>query len=215
MDPRQDALTRLDALLARARKGAPSAAQTQEMVDLLRLVPGRVRPVAEALAATRSSAGVEALLQIPPSVPGVVEGLYQALAHGVSRARVDGSPCVPQLAVEFVHSRSRRFPELLARAHAAFGEGLRRFDVAGKVHYRFGLEQGRGTLAGRVAVVSHDLTWLHRQLSKLKGSRLWINGWCFPVDGPFGSAVQVHLVRAWLNWAGQQTQTVAGSSTRV
>lgn len=215
MDPRVDALARLDALLSRASRAAPDAADAQAMVDLLRFAPGRSRRVAETLAASRSSGAVDALLQLPASIPGVVEGLHQAFSHGVTRTRRDGSPGSPLLALEFVHSRARRFPEYLERAQTAFGGALRRFRVDGRVHYRFALEPAPGTLAGRVAVVAHDLTWLHRQLAKLKGSRLWINGWPFDADGPFGASVQVHLLRAWLTWAGQQTATVARPPPRV
>ncbi len=37
--------------------------------------------------------------------------------------------------------------------------------------------------------------------------RLWLDGWCFPVDGPWRAPIQVHLVRAWLGWAAGRTET--------
>jgi hypothetical protein len=69
------------------------------------------------------------------------------------------------------------------------------------------LREGPGTFAGQVAARSQDVQWLHGRLGRLRGTRLWLNGWCFPVDGAWRAPIQVHLVRAWLSWAAGQTQT--------
>ena len=99
------------------------------------------------------------------------------------------------------------FAALVQRARQVFGTGFERLDVGGQPHYRVSLREGRGTLAGRVAATAQDVQWLHGRLGRLKGTRLWLNGWCFPVDGPWRAPVQVHLVRAWLSWAAGRTDT--------
>jgi len=207
MDPRQEAVTQLDGLLASAASSSLSAETCMRMVELVGLAPGRMRRVAETLAAQRSYPAMEALTQLPTHIPGVVEGMYQALAHGVVRCRLDGSPCNHMIALDFRHSRARDFPSLLTRARATSGPALERLLVEGRTHYRFSLRAGRGTLAGRVAAAAHDLQWLHRRLSRLRGTRLWLNGWCFTSEGPVRPAVQTHLVAAWLGWAARQTHT--------
>ncbi len=207
IDPRQEALQNLERLLARSSRESLSSSQCLAMVEQVRLVPGYARRVAHALSAQRSSAGVEALLALPPHVPGVVEGLYQAVAHGVSRRRADGSACPPLLAMDFRRSRARQAAEMVHRARAVFGESFETLRVDGTIHYRFSLRQGRGTLAGRASAASRETLWLHGRLSKLRGSRLWLNGWCFPSEGPIRGPIQVHLVRAWFAWAASQTQT--------
>jgi hypothetical protein len=133
--------------------------------------------------------------------------MFQALAHGVVRCRRDGSPCNHMVALDFRHSRARDFSGLLARARMMCGPAFERLLVEGRTHYRFSLRAGRGTLAGRVAAAAHDLQWLHRRLSRLRGTRLWLNGWCFTAEGAIRPAVQTHLVTAWLGWAAQQTNT--------
>jgi hypothetical protein len=207
MDPRQEALTRLDGLLAGAANAPLSADACMQMVELVALVPGRLRRVAETLAAQRSYPAMEALIQLPTHVPGVVEGMYQALAHGVARCRLDGSPCNHMIAIDFRHSRARDFASLLTRARAMSGPAFEQLLVEGRTHYRFSLRAGRGTLAGRVAAAAHDLQWLHRRLSRLRGTRLWLNGWCFTAEGAVRPAVQTHLVAGWLGWAARQTHT--------
>jgi hypothetical protein len=206
-DPRSDAARALERLLARAQKGPLTAEECQRLVEHVALVPGRLRPVARALSAQRDAAAVDALLQLPPHVPGVVEGVHGAIAAGVTRRRRDGQPCAPLLAIDFRRSRARGFAEVLARARQAFGPELERLDVDGQACYRVTLREGRGTLAGRVAAVAQDVQWLHARLGRLKGTRLWLGGWCFPVDGPWRAPIQVHLVRAWLSWAAGRTET--------
>ena len=123
------------------------------------------------------------------------------------RQRIDGTPCTPMLALDFRHSRARDFDDVIARARSVFGHSFERLDVEGRTRYRCALWAGRGTLAGRASAVSHDLQWLHRRLSRLRGTRLWLNGWCFDDTATMGPAIQVHLVRAWLGWAARQTHT--------
>lgn len=209
-DPRTEAMHVLGDLLKQAERKALTAEACMQMIEHVRLVPGLLKRVAHALSAQRSAPAVDALLCLAPNVPGVVEGLYQAFLHGVSRKRTDGEDCAPMLALDFRRSRARAFEDLLQRARAAFGDRFETLDVGGKIHYRFGLQSGRGTLAGRASAVSHDLQWLHQALGKLKGTRLWLNGWPFPSEGPLTAAHQVHLVRAWLAWAGTQTHTRTG-----
>ena len=203
-DPGTQALEALGPLLARK---SLSYVECHRMVDLVQRVPGYIKRVAHALSAQRSAGGVDGLLRLPHGVPGVVEGLYQAFAHGVARRRVDGTPAPPTIAIDFKRSRAKSFDELLERARAVFGDGFQTLRVGKAIHHRFGLYGARGTLAGRAAAIAHDLQWLHSRLSRLKGTRLWLNGWSFPAEGPLKSAIQVHLVRAWLSWAATQTQT--------
>lgn len=206
-DPRSEAAQALELLLGRAQRAPLPADDCQRLLDLVALVPGRLRQVAAALSAQRDAAAVDALLQLPPHVPGVVEGIFAALAAGVARRRRDGQPCPPLLALDFRRSRAKAFDELLARTEHAFGPELERLDVDGQPSYRVTLREGRGTLAGRVAAVAQDVQWLHARLGRLKGTRLWLNGWCFPVDGPWRAPIQVHLLRAWLSWAASRTET--------
>jgi hypothetical protein len=208
-DPGTVALEELAPLIQRASSRTLDAADCLRMVDLVQRVPGYIKRVAHALSAQRSAAGVEALRRMPPGVPGVVEGLHRAFAHGVARARIDGTPAPPTIAIDFKRSRARSFAELVDRARAVFGDGFETFRVGGAVVHRFGLHGARGTLAGRASAIAHDLQWLHARLSRQKGTRLWLNGWSFPSEGPLTSAVQVHLVRAWLQWAATQTNTRA------
>lgn len=208
-DPRTEALQTLEGLLARAGRESLDAQACATMVELTGLVPGRIKPVAHALSAQRSAPAVDALRRMQPGVPGVVEGLYQAFAHGVVRARPDGSEAPAMLALDFRRSRSRGFEDLLDRARAVFGDAFEVLRVGGKVHYRVSLFGGRGTLAGRAAAIANDVGWLHTKLARLKGTRLWINGWDFASDGAFKAPVQTHLVGGWLAWAATQTQTVS------
>ncbi len=207
IDPRTEAVATLEQLLSRARRSTLSAAECQQALGLLPLVPGRVRGLAQALSAQRDPAAVAALLQLPPHVPGVVEGLHGAVTKGVTRSRRDGSACPQLLAIDFKRSRARGFAALLDRARQVFGAEYERLDVGGQPHFRVGLQQGRGTMAGRVAAKAQDIQWLHGRLGRLRGTRLWINGWSFAGDGPWRTPIQVHLVRAWLSWAATQTQT--------
>lgn len=206
-DPRTRAAEGLERLLARARRGPLSATDCQRLVELVGPVPGRLKSVAHALSAQRDPAAVDALLQLPPHVPGVVEGLHAAMLAGVTRRWRSGHACPALFALDFRRSRSRSFASLLARAQQVFEGDFERLDVGGRLHYRLSLREGRGTLAGRVAARAQDIQWLHGRLGRLRGTRLWLNGWCFPVDGPFRAPVQVHLVRAWLRFAAGRTET--------
>jgi hypothetical protein len=206
-DPRSEAVEALELLLSRARRGALPAEDCQRLLEHVALVPGRLRQVAQALSAQRDAAAIDALLQLPPHVPGVVEGVHAAIAAGVARRRRDGEPCPPLLAIDFRRSRAKGFHEVLARAQQAFGPELERLGVDGQPCFRVSVREGRGTLAGRVAAVAQDVQWLHGRTGRLKGTRLWLNGWCFPVDGPWRAPIQVHLLRAWLSWAAGRTET--------
>lgn len=207
IDPRRDALEKLTHLLSAARRSPWRADECQRAVELIALVPGYVSRVARVLSDQRDAAAVEALLGLPAQVPGVIEGLYGAMNRGVTRQRRDGTPCRAMLALDFRHSRAQFFEDALERAGALFGAAFEHLSVGGKPHYRVVLGQGRGTLAGRAAAASHDILWLHTHLGRLQGTRLWLNGWCFPAKGPLRAPVQVHLVRGWLGWAASQTTT--------
>lgn len=208
-DPRSEAMQTLDGLLSKAGRESLDAHACARMVELTGLVPGWIKRVAHALSAQRSAAAVDALRRMQPGVPGVVEGLFQAFAHGVVRRRCDGGNAPVMLALDFRRSRAKGFEVLLERAQAVFGDALEVLSVDGKLHYRISLFGGRGTLAGRAAAISHDLNWLHAKLARLKGTRLWLNGWCFESGGTFKAPVQAHLVGGWLSWAATQTQTVS------
>lgn len=210
-DPRAEAMQTLEGLLARADREPLDAHACARMVELSGLVPGWIKRVAHALSAQRSSAAVDALRRMQPGVPGVVEGLYQAFAHGVVKTRADGSDAPVMLSLDFRRSRSKGFEDLLERAQAVFGDGFEVLTIRNKLHYRIGLFGGRGTLAGRAAAISHDLTWLHGKLARLKGTRLWLNGWGFESSGAFKAPVQAHLVGGWLSWAATQTHTISAA----
>jgi len=206
-DPRERALLTAQRLLDLARRRALSAAECFELVEAVGLVPGLLRPTVQVLSCQRDGAAVDALLSLPSGVPGLVEALYGAFAAGAMRTRTDGAPTVAMLAMDFRRSRSAAFDEALARAAAVFGDGLERLEVEDRVHYRFAIDARRGTLAGRAAAIALDVQWLHGRLSKLKGSRLWLNGWCFDDLGTIRPPVQIHLVRGWLGWAARQVHT--------
>lgn len=208
-DPRQEAQQVVRDLLLQAERKSLGAGACSTLAEQVQLVPGYLKRVAHALSAQRTPCAVDALLVLPPNVPGVVEGLYQAFAHGVSRIRLDGRVCTPMLALDFRQSRSRTFEDVLSRAQALFADSFESLKIGGHIHHRIGLEASRGTLAGRASALAHDLQWLHGRLAKLKGTRLWINGWAFPSEGPIRGSVQIHLLRAWLTWAATQTQTRA------
>ena len=206
-DPRELALADATALIERARRRPLSPQECQRLVgQVLSAAPGLLKPAAHALSAQRDAAAVDALLSLPPTVPGVVEGLYHALSSGVRRRRRDDTECRAMLAMDFRRSRSRGFQEILDRARRVFPQ-LEQLQIGNRTQYRFRLEEGRGTLAGRVAAATVDVQWLHQRLAKLKGSRLWLNGWRFDAEGPVRPPAQVHLVRGWLSWAASQTQT--------
>lgn len=213
-DPRIEAAQAVDRLLGLARRGPLSPSQCEALLEAVGMVPGRLRAVASAFSEQRDAAAVDALLRMPPHVPGVVEGVFGAIAAGRSRRRWDGEPCPHMLAIDFGRSRAKSFPPLLDRARRVFGSEFERLDVGGQPFFRVGLRRGAGTFAGRVAVHAQDIQWLHGRLGRLKSTRLWLNGWCLAVDGPWRAPIQAHLLRAWLNWAASQTQTQTKDSTR-
>lgn len=214
-DPRSEAVATVDRLLAEARRAPLNPAGCEALLGAVGLVPGRQRAVVAALAAQRDAAAVDALLRLPPNVPGTVEGIFGAIASGVTRRRFDGSAGAYMLAIDFRRSRSKSFPALAARAHRVFGKDFERLDVGGDPRFRVGIFEGPGTFAGRVAAKAQDIHWLHERLGKLKGTRLWINGWCLPMDGPWRAPIQTHLLRAWLSWAAGQTQTKTTSQAKA
>jgi hypothetical protein len=206
-DPRQQAATRITAQLDRARRAPLPAEACWQIVEDLPLAPGLLRRAALALSNQADGPAIDALLTLPAGIPGVVEGVYKAMRQGVRRRRVDGDECPAVLALDFRRSRAQTFADALRRAWAVFGDGLEFLEVDGKPAYRLRLAAGRGTLAGRAAAAAQDVQWLHGRLAPLRGTRLWLNGWCFPSDGTLRCPAQVHLVRGWLAWAAGQTET--------
>lgn len=207
-DPRQQAVADATTLIERARRGPLSSDECARLAQhVISAAPGLLKPAAHALSAQRDTAAVDALLRLPPTVPGVIEGIYGALTRGVRRRRQDGTACTALLSMDFRRSRAKSFEDLLGRAQRVFGDGLESLRIGGRPQYRFSLREGRGTLAGRVAAATVDVQWLHARLSKLKGTRLWLNGWRFDAEGPIRASAQVHLVRGWLSWASSQTDT--------
>ena len=206
-------------------------------MTLAALIPGRQRAIAAALGRQRHAAAVDALLRLPSTVPGVVEGLFRAVRGGVRREHARDPESASEapastgwtspalIALEFRRSRARQFPALLRRAQLAFGAALERleFGAGGLSEAMFrvslaapparvdgddALARWRPTTPGASAeewaTLAAEFTWLHGQLARLRGSRLWINGWCFPhtrAQGEVTPAVQVHLLRAWFEWA--------------
>jgi hypothetical protein len=195
-------LDTLESLVAQAREGTLSAERCARAVNLATSTPGRRRDVAELLAAQRSAPAVDALLRLPVRTPGVVEGVFQALRQGVARLRPDGEPFPRRLALDFRHARARDFAQLLERAYAvathdpSTAVAFERLAVDDRPHYRLGVSPG--TWPSGLAA---DVQWLHRRLARLRGTRLWLNGWCFPQDGEVRAPAQTHLVEAWLDWA--------------
>lgn len=206
--PIEHAVADATTLIARAGRAPLCAEECGRLVGhVLAAAPGLLRPAAHALSAQRDAAAVDALLRLPGTVPGVVEGIYGAVSHGIVRRRQDGTPCPAMLAIDFRRSRAKSFALIFERARRVFGPGLEPLLAGTQPHFRFALKQGRGTLAGRVSAATVDVQWLHARLGRLKGTRLWLNGWRFDADGSIRAAAQVHLVRGWLSWAASQTET--------
>jgi len=200
----QIALTQLDALLTLAETAPLARRDCLRVSELVALAPGRLRRVVAALARQRDAAAVEALLALPPETRGVVEAVYAALRHGVTRCDPERGACPRMCALEFRSSTARRFPALLARASAAFGPALERIRVDGTLHYRFALFEDRPakpSLAERAAPLELDLLALHRDLARLHGTRLWLNGWLFDDDGALGHNARTALLRGWFEGA--------------
>jgi hypothetical protein len=197
------ALAQLDGLLSRATTAPLDAAACQRMVELSPLVPGRLRRVVDALGHQRDAAAVDALLELPAGTRGVVEAVFNAIRHGVARQRPDGLPCPRMLALEFRSSNARRFPLLLERAIAAFGAELERLRVDGRIHYRLALVERQPptpSLRERAAPLELDIHSLHRDLIRLRGVRLWINGWSFDERGNLPPPTRAPLLRGWFEW---------------
>ncbi|WAS98247.1 hypothetical protein [Nannocystis punicea] len=200
-----EALSELDVLLARGDTSDEAAAR---LIALAPRVPGRLRAVVAALAAVGTPVAVAGLLGLP-QVPGALEAVARALAGGLTRA-LPGSAAAPVfLALDFRGSRARPFPDLLRRAQlvAADPSGAVRLDVLrvdGKPAYRLSFwpdtlpPRPRAALARACAA---DLALLHGRLARLRGTRLWLNGFCFADDGPVSVAAQGHLLAAWLTWS--------------
>lgn len=196
-------LAQLDALLTAADEQALPANACQTLVELSAELPGRRARVVEALRRQRDSAALDALLALPSQTPGVVEAVFAGLRHGVARSWADQAAS-RMLALEFRSSKSRRFPALVERATAAFGAGLERLRVGDTLHYRFAVFE-RSTpkpeLQARVGPLALDIEGIHRDLLRLRGVRLWLNGWCFDDASPLRPPVRVPLLRGWLDWA--------------
>lgn len=198
-----DRLAELDGLLALATTAPLSATDCARVVALTEAAPGRKRKVVNALSHQRDAAAIDALLTLPAKTPGVVEAVFGALRDGVTR-EIDGRPCPRMLALEFRASRSKRFPELLAHAEAGFGARLERLELGAQLHYRVSLFEDppeRARLRRDARAVELDLIHLHRDLARLKGTRLWLNGWCFEDGSALGPSRRGPLLRAWLDWA--------------
>lgn len=198
-----DPLAELDACLA----APPTEAVCRRLIELLSAVPGRRREVVARLASARESPALGALLTLPPTIPGVVEGVYHGLRLGLTRT-IAGRPCPELLALDVRESRARGFPQLLEHAEAAFPGHLERLEIDGRPWRRLTLwagdaAGGRRALRRLLAEHGDDLAFLHRRLARLRGARLWLSGWRFDADGPWTPAHQVHLVRAWIDHASQ------------
>ncbi|MBL9106968.1 MAG: hypothetical protein JNL82_39065 [Myxococcales bacterium] len=146
--------------------------------------------------------------RLPPRRPGAPPLAAEGPSAATDAPRV--------LALDFRSSRTRSFPDLVRRAQAvadvaracAVFETLAVVDRPGdRQHYRLAVWQGRAPAAAVAAALraAHlDLTWLHARLVRLRGTRLWLNGWSFADDHPIGPAAQAHLLQAWLRWAEQE-----------
>ncbi len=196
------ALEQLDELLARAATTRLDADACVRLVELSAALPGRRARVVEALRRQRDPAALDALLELPTQTPGVVEAMFAGLRHGVARPRADGSVYPRMLALEFRSSKAGRFPALVERATAAFGARLERLRVADTLHYRFALfERPDASFPAAVRPLALDIEGIHRDLLRLRGVRLWLNGWCFDDRSALRPPVRVPLLRGWLDWA--------------
>lgn len=197
------ALAQLDALLLHARSSPLDASACAALVELSATLPGRRARVVEVLRRQRDAVALDALLALPSRTPGVVEGVFAGLRHGVARPRSDGSTFPRMLALEFRSSKAHRFPTLVERASAAFGAKLERLRVADALVYRFAIFEPRETraLPELVRPLALDIESIHRDLLRLRGVRLWLNGWCFDDDSSLRPPVRVPLLRGWLDWA--------------
>lgn len=207
-----DSLAMLDALLGRSEP--LDADECLALIEALHDAPGRMRRVVERLSGQRDAAAVEALLRLPTGTSGVVEGLFAALRRGVARTRVDGQAGERMVAIEFRRSEARRFATVLERTEAAFGpelEHLRGHTSAtrhGGPIYRVALFERRPvrpSLRRRVREHALELEHLHRSLLRLRGVRVWFNGWSFDDHSSLRPPARVPLLRAWLDWASSES----------
>lgn len=209
LDPREAALTELDGMLALARTGPLSPNGCRRLLELAPEVPGRTRQIVDVLARQCDAAAVDALLELPSGTAGIIEGLFAAVRHGVVRRTADGHEFPHMLALEFRSSPSRRFPGLLARASAAFGGELERIRIDARLHYRFALIEGAhasgSSLRERAAPVELDVEQLHRDLARLRGVALWLNGWRFDDQSKLAPRARTPLLRAWFEWVHTET----------
>lgn len=200
-----EALQELDALLARAELDDPAVARVMALVPH---APGRLRAVVAALAAAGTPMAIEALLALP-RVPGALEAVARALARGLTRALPGPAAAPVFLALDFRGSRARPFPDLLRRAQllAAEPSGAVRLDVLrvdGRSAYRLSFWPDTLPPRPRAALArpcGPDLALLHARLARLRGTRLWLSGFCLAADGPVSVAAQGHLLAAWLSWS--------------
>ncbi len=199
------ALIELDGLLALGRSSSLAPEACRRITELAPAVPGRLRRIVEALGHQGDAPAVDALLALPASAPGTVEALFGALRRGVVRRTDEGHEFPHMLALEFRSSKSRRFPGLLAHASAAFGPRLERIRVDARLHYRFALIERRcedlAALREQAAPIELDVEHLHRELARLRGVRLWLNGWCFDDRSNIAPKLRTPLLRAWFQWA--------------
>ena len=133
----------------------------------------------------------------------MVEGTYRGLKQGLVRTWPNGESGVEfsaprRLALEFPRSRARRFPELLARTQAMANRGeaeLVALDVSGRRRYRLLIVPTQAT------ATAGEARWVHAACDRLKGVRVWFNGWPVDTDGPWSLRTRQLLLDAWLQAA--------------
>lgn len=207
LPPPADALAELDALLARAPRDDADLAR---LAALAEHVPGRARDVVAALDAAGTGAALDALLGLARA-PGAETALARAVARGVTRRMPGGAASPVFLALEFRSSRAAAFPALVRRAQhlAADPTGavtLEVLRVDDRPRYRLAVWPERLDARARRALARHgaDLGHLHAHLLRLRGARLWLNGFCMPEGGPVPPPVQARLLGAFLTWLNRQ-----------
>jgi hypothetical protein len=115
------------------------------------------------------------------------------------------------VAIEFRRSEARRFTSVLERSEAAFGgelEHLRGTTQRAPI-YRVALFErrpARPSLRRRVSERALELEHLHRSLLRLRGVRVWLNGWSFDDHSSLRPPSRVALLRAWLDWACAESE---------
>ncbi|MCA9661737.1 MAG: hypothetical protein KC486_25590 [Myxococcales bacterium] len=193
----------------RERLAALARARLRDILDLLAL---RADAIGEVLAAEQGLVAwdraailghaqrqLRRLLEAPEPVGGEAVGVvlerrrqpleclapaWGALLRG-ARVHVGGEAGATRVGVELL------------------GELAERLEIDGAPAYRLALWAGPRRQALRDLLRAHggDLLYLHGRLARLRGARLWLNGWCFASDGPWSAPRQVHLVRAWIDHA--------------